>query len=345
VSTADRGAKPAVLIAHHPRLALLGPAEVERLRTIVTVLNPTDPALVPISDWTTAEARALLAEADIVLGHWGCPRLSADVVAAAPRLRYLVYGAGTVKSVVSDAVFEAGVVVTSCADANAEPVAEFTLGAILLANKDVFWRRDLGRDPSIAARRQAPTRPVGNWDKTIGLVGASMVGRRVIERLRPFPHLRIALHDPFVSPVEAGELGVELLGLDQLCAAADILSIHAPDLPSTHHMIGAPQLAALRTGATVINTARGRLVDHDALVAECASGRLFAILDVTDPEPLPRDHPLRSLPTVYLTPHLAGSEGTELGRLLDGAIDEVQRIVDRRPPRNPVSRSQLDTMA
>ena len=110
-------------------------------------------------------------------------------------------------------------------------------------------------------------------------------------------------------------------------------------------MIGSTQLAAMRTGATLINTARGRLVDHEALLAEVSSGRLSAMLDVTDPEPLQADHPLRSLPNVYLTPHLAGSEGSELARLTDWAIDEIERFANGQPPRNPISKAMLATMA
>ncbi len=299
----------------------------------------------PISDWAAPGAAAALAEAEIILGHWGCPMLTPEVLDAAPNLQMIAYAAGTMKTVLTDAVFDRAIRVTSGADANAEPVAEFTLGAILLANKDVFWRRDLLRDPGIAERRQPLGRPVGNWNKTIGLIGASLVGRRVIDLLRPFPQFAVTLYDPFVSAQEAAGLGVTKLELDELCAGADIVSIHAPELPSTFHMIGAPQLEAMRTGALLINTARGRLVDHDALLTEVSSGRLSAMLDVTDPEPLADDHPLRRLPNVYLTPHLAGSQGTELGRLTDWVIDEIERFVDGRPARNPVTRALLATMA
>ncbi len=332
--------KPNIVIAHLPRLPLFSPADHDRLRAVGTLLDPE-----PIGDWSDARATTLLGEADIVLGHWGCPTLTADVLDRAPRLAMLAYGAGTVKTVVTEAVFDRGLRVTSCADANAEPVAEFTLGAILLANKDVFWRRDLLRAPEIAAQRQRSERPLGNWDKTIGLVGASLVGRRVVELLRPFSQFTVVLYDPYLSPAEAAALGVAKVELDELCAVSDIVSIHAPDLPSTFHMIGEPQLASMRTGATLINTARGRLVDHEALVAEVGSGRLSAMLDVTDPEPLPADHPLRTLPNVYLTPHLAGSEGSELGRLTDWVIDEIERFVDDRPPRHAITPDMLDTTA
>jgi phosphoglycerate dehydrogenase-like enzyme len=258
----------------------------------------------------------------------------------------LAYAAGTVKEVVTDAVFERGVRVTSGSIANAEPVAEFTLAMILLAGKDVLWRRDSVRDPSMRDARQPSAVPVGNWEKTIGIVGASAVGRRVIELLRPFPTLRVAVYDPFLTTDAAAGLGAEKVDdLGDLCRRVDLLSIHAPALPETRHLVGAAELAALRTGVTVINTARASVVDQDALDAELASGRLYAVLDVTEPEPLPADHPLRRHPNAFLTPHLAGSEGTELGRLSAYAIDEVRRYRAGEPPRNEVTRAALSRLA
>jgi phosphoglycerate dehydrogenase-like enzyme len=110
-------------------------------------------------------------------------------------------------------------------------------------------------------------------------------------------------------------------------------------------MIGRAQLTALRTGATVINTARGALLDHDALLDEVSSGRLSAVLDVTDPEPLPDDHPLWGLPNVFITPHLAGSLGTELRRLIDHAVDEIDRWRTGRPARNAITKDMLSRLA
>ncbi len=155
----------------------------------------------------------------------------------------------------------------------------------------------------------------------------------------------MALYDPFVDPDEAARLGVTKMELTELCAASDILSIHAPALPTTHHMIGPEQLDALRDGATVINTARGWLLDHDALEAHLTAGRLRAVLDVTDPEPLPDDSVLRSLPNVYLTPHLAGTQGSELGRMADYAAEEVRRWSAGDPGLNEVHKEQLDRLA
>jgi phosphoglycerate dehydrogenase-like enzyme len=157
--------------------------------------------------------------------------------------------------------------------------------------------------------------------------------------------VRVLVADPFADPGAVAAAGAELVTLNHLVSQVDVLSLHAPDLPSTHHMIGAAELAALPDGATVINTARGRLLDHDALLAECRTGRLDAVLDVTDPEPLPADSELRRLPNVAITPHIAGSLGTELRRLADSALDELAAFVHGAAPRHPITATDMATTA
>ena len=328
--------QPNIAIAHWPGLELFGEADFDRLRMLGAVLNTE-----PIGAWDD-EADAVLAEAEVIVGHWGCPPLDAAMLDRAPRLGLFAYAAGTVKMTLTEAVWDRGIRVTSGANANAEPVAEFTLAAILFANKGVLWRRGPADYSAMSAMGD---RQWGNYGRTIGIVGASLIGRRVIELLQPFPHLKVALYDPYVSPEEAASLGVDKLDLEELCAGADVLSIHAPALPETMHMIGPAQLSALPDGATVINTARGPLIDHEALMPHLASGRLFAILDVTDPEPLPEDSPLLAMPNVWISPHLAGSQGNELARMTDYVIEEIRRWLAGEPALNEVTRDRLATMA
>ena len=328
--------QPSIAIAHWPGMELLRGADLDRLRALGTVLNSE-----PIGAWDS-EAATVLAEAEVIVGHWGCPPLDAAMLDRAPRLGLFAYAAGTVKMMLTDAVWDRGIRVTSGANANAEPVAEFTLAAILFANKGVLWRRG---PADYAALSAMGDRQWGNYGRTVGIVGASLIGRRVIELLQAFPHLRVKLYDPYVSFEEAALLGVDKLELDELCACADVLSIHAPALPETLHMIGEAQLSALPDGATVVNTARGPLIDHDALIGHLASGRLYAILDVTDPEPLPEGSPLLRMPNVWISPHLAGAQGTELERMADYAIEEIRRWSVGEPALNEVTRDRLATMA
>lgn len=317
---------------------LFSPEQLARLDAVGRIVDRT-----PLASWNDSRADALLADAEILVGHWGCPTLTGAVLDRAPRLRLFAYGAGTVKWQVTDAVFARGIVVTSAAAANAVPVAEYAVAAILFANKGVFLVRERLRDPSL--RFALDLARVGNHGARVGIVGASIIGRLVIEALRP-TDLEFAVYDPFLTSEDAAQLGVEKVDdLDALCASVRVLSLHAPDIPPTRGMIGAEQLAALPDGATLVNTARPALVDQDALLVELTSGRLSAVLDVADPDPLPPDHPLLALPNVFATPHVGGAMGNELVRLAELAVQEVERHVAGSPPLHPVRAEDLDRIA
>lgn len=300
---------------------------------------------VQVADLRAPVARARLAGVDVLVTGWGCPPLTKEVLADAPGLRAVLHAGGTVKDHVTDACWEAGLTVSSAAEANAIPVAEYALATILLAGKRAHRYACLQRaHPGRwgAWREQMP--PVGNYRRSVGLIGLSRVGRRVAWLLRDFD-LDVIAHDPFAGPAEAARLGVCLASVDELVRRAEVVSLHAPALPETHHLLDARRLAMLPDHATVINTARGSLIDTDALTAECVAGRLDAILDVTDPEPLPADSPLYRLPNVALTPHIAGAMHAETSRLADTALDELARYVAGAPLRYRVHADELAYIA
>ena len=276
-----------------------------------------------ITDFTDPAVHATMAAVDVLLTSWGGPRIDAAAVQLMPRLGAVVHAAGSVKAMVGDAVWERDIPVCSMAGLNAVPVAEYTVAMILLENKRVLpaieeFRR-LGKSPGAPAS-------VGNYRKRIGLVSASMVGRRTAELLRPYD-FEVVMADPFCSAEEIAALGATKVELEELFSSCDVVSLHVPLLPETIGMIDSGLLSLLPDGSTFINTARGKIVDHDALMKELSGGRIRAVLDVTEPEPLPTDSPLWRMPNVVLTPHLAGSQGTELARMADGAVSEINRFV------------------
>jgi phosphoglycerate dehydrogenase-like enzyme len=281
----------------------------------------------PLEELSSPEARSVLRQIDILVTGWGCPMVTADVVRAAPGLKLIAHAAGTVKFTLDHAVYDAGIKVTHAADANAVPVAEFTLAAIIFANKRVFELRDRYRaDPGRRSSYALMDEPIGNYHRTIGLVGASRIGRKVARLLRGFD-FTVLINDPFVKPGDPVLEGAELVDLDTLMGRSDVVSIHAPALPTTRAMIGASQLRLMKDGAAFINTARGAVVDEAALIAELQTGRIHAVIDVTDPEIPLAESPLYSLPNVFLTPHVAGAVGTERLRLGEMAIEEIERFV------------------
>jgi len=282
---------------------------------------------------------------EVLVTSWGAPRIDAEAISQLPRLKLIAHLAGSVKGFLDDVVWRKGILVTNAVAANAVPVAEYTLAAILFANKGVFalnhFYREY-RENRAPWTKEAPD--VGNYRKTVGIVGASHVGALVIEHLRRFD-LNILLYDPFITPLAARDMGARKLGLSELLSESDVVSLHAPLLNDTFQMIGARELSLMHDGATLINTARGGLVDHAALNQELIRGRLSAVLDTTEPEVLPADSPLYSLPNVFLTPHIAGSLGAETQRLADFMVAEIERYVRGGALKYLVRREHLARLA
>ncbi|MEU6347838.1 hydroxyacid dehydrogenase [Streptomyces sp. NPDC047072] len=298
------------------------------LMTRLSQVADLDPGLV-VTDFTDPAAADALAAAEVLITGWGCPALDADVLASAPRLRAVLHAAGSVRSLVGEALWKHGTAVSSAVTGNALPVAEYTLAMILLSGKDAFDHRERFR-ATHAYPSPAETAATGNVGRRVGVIGASRVGRRLLELLKPFD-FTVLLHDPYVSAAEATALGAELLSLEDLLRHSDIVTLHAPDIPETYRMLDGARLGLIRDGGVLINTSRGALIDPDALTDELVSGRLNAVLDVTEPEPLPAGSPLYRLPNVFLTPHIAGSLGNELERLGRIVVEELERLAAGAP--------------
>jgi phosphoglycerate dehydrogenase-like enzyme len=312
---------------------------VARLSRVVDL----DPGIV-LDDFGTATARRVLAGADILLTGWGCPPIDQHVLDDAPRLRAIVHSAGTIRHHVTEACWDRGIVVSSAAAANAIPVAEYTVAMILLSNKRVFDMARVYRAERTKIDWNERYPDAGNYRKSVGILSASTIGRRVIELLQPYD-LDVLLHDPYVSESEVAALGARRVTLQELFRSSDLISVHTPLLPETTHMVGRALLSSLRAGSTLINTSRGAVLDQQALTEELLTGRINAVLDVTDPEILPPDSPLFDCANVLITPHIAGSKGSELGRLMSMAVSEVENFAQGRDFRHAVSRADLPRLA
>ena len=304
----------------------------DRLATLGTLIDAR-------FEKNAGEVLAKLTDVEYIVSTWGMPTVDTSFLSCMPNLRGIFYAAGSVKGFVSPEMYARGIVVSSAALMNAIPVAEYTVGVILLSNKR-FWQmmRHPRRDVNL------PDGVPGNYRRVVGIIGASMVGRDVIRLLQPYD-FDVLLYDPYVDEAEAIALGVTKVDLPELMTASDIVTLHAPNLPSLRHMLTADLFARMQDGATFINTARGALVDEVALLAEVQSGRIYAVLDVTDPEPPVVDSPLYSLPNVIYTPHIAGSMDQECQRMADFAIDELERFMGSQTLRNSVLQETLALLA
>ncbi len=251
-------------------------------------------------------------------------RVDRDLIEAAPRLRVIARAGTGVDNVDVDAASARGIVVMNAPGVNSVSVAEHTLALIL-----ALARRLPAADVAMKERRWEKKKFTGVEvrGKVLGLLGLGRVGQEVALRGRAFG-MKIVAHDPFISAQIASDLGVELLPLDEVCARADYLSLHLPSTETTAGLLSAERLARCKPGASIINTARGDLIDQDALADAIASGHIGgAGLDVFSEEP-PRDWRLASLPQVIATPHIAAStrEAQELvGIEAAGAVRDYLR--------------------
>ena len=228
--------------------------------------------------------------------------------------------------------------IASCKTAIADNVAEMALGEIIIGLRRVIENSTANR----SGRDAKPDNAKVLGSATIGVVAASQVGSRVMRLLKPFGCL-ILLFDPFVSEVKAEDLGVELVSdLRDLCSRSDAVTLHTPKTPDTEKIIGRAELAAMKNDAVFVNTSRGACVDEKALIDELKKGRLFAFLDVSEPEPAAEDSPLRSLPNCIYTLHIAGPPGLNLGRQ---AVDDVAAFLSGGSPLCVVTEDQLDHIA
>lgn len=315
---------------------IYGPEERAAIAQLIDVVAP------PQTAETIRQRPELLQEVDLLLSGWGAPLIDAALLAHAPRLRAIFYGGGSIRGFVTDAMWERGIVVSSGQAMNAIPVAEYTLAAILFSLKHVWRLADRMRQ-----ERRIPTRDAvpGVYGATVGIIGMGLIGRLVRELLRPIA-VRVNAYDPYISSEEAAALDVHMRPLDALFREAQVVTLHAPSLPETAGMVTGALLASMPYGSTFINTARGALVKTDEL-SEVLARRadLHAILDVTDPEPLSPDSPLYTLPNVTLTPHIAGSLGSERRRLGQAMLAEVRRFIAGEPLQYALTREQVARMA
>ena len=258
-----------------------------------------------LAECETGEAlEACARDAEIVWLYSGRRMLWGDNLSRIPRCGLILrVGSGTDNVDVRRAT-GLGIVVANTPRANAEHVCTHTIALLLALQRQIVrydraMRRGQG-DPMDP--KPLPSLPAA----TLGLVGFGRAPQRLVTRLQGF-EMRIVAYDPFVPAEAMDSFGVTRVSLEALLAAADYVSLHCPYGPETHHILGPEQLAQMKPGAALINTARGKLIDESALVEALQSGHLAAAgLDVFHDEPPAPDHPLRRMENVVLTPHAAG---------------------------------------
>ena len=259
---------------------ILSPKAVSILESLGTVIwNELD------RNYTSDELLEMIPGAAVVITSWGSPQITAEHVAAADDLQIVGHAAGSVKTRLAPAGHERGIVLLSAADVIAESVAEYTLWAMLSGQRNLFPYEKI-------MKAERGWKPAHNWPghslyaKKVGIVSASMVGRRVIGLLKPFG-CDVTVYDPYLNEEDAQLLDVRSVSLEDLFANSDIISVHAPITPETRKMITGAHFQSIRDGALFVHTARAWVLDQDALLAELRKNRFNAYIDVFEPEPCP----------------------------------------------------------
>ncbi|MDA8250880.1 MAG: 2-hydroxyacid dehydrogenase [Rhodospirillales bacterium] len=263
--------------------------------------------------------------------------LSAEMLDRMPALRLVAVSRGGPVNIDMAAARARGVRVVNTPGRNASAVAEFAIGAILAETRLIrvgheslragTWRGDLYRADRTGRELS---------EMTVGVIGYGQIGTRVVRLLKAFG-CRILVADPYVQLSVADRAdGVRHVHLDALLRQSDVITLHARVTPETTGFIGREQFAAMRPGTIFVNTARGPMVDYDALYEALASGHLGgAMLETFAVEPVPPDWPLLQLPNVTLTPHIAGASVKTVTIAAEAAAEEVRRHIAGEPPLNP----------
>lgn len=276
-----------------------------------------------------------LQDAQVLVTHLA--PVSVGVLEAAPNLKLVGVSRGGPVNIAMDEARERGVLVVNTPGRNASAVAEFTIGAIIAETRNITKGHDsLRRGDYRGDLYRADI--VGNElsDMCIGVIGYGNVGTRVVKLLRAFGS-KILVTDPYVQlSVEDGQDGVEQVALDRLLSESDVVTLHPRVTKETTGMIGKEQFAAMKPGAVVINTARGPLMDYQALFEALSSGQLGgAMLETFAVEPTDPNDPLLQLPNVTLTPHIAGASQKTVKIAAQRIAEEIRRWISDEPPLSP----------
>ncbi len=307
--------------------------ELERFVKITGVFTPDEVLAQP----------QLLREVEIIFGGWGTPRLDERLLRDANALRILFYGGGSVHAVVSEAFWSRNLLVVSGSEQNAVPTAEFALGAVLMSLKHV-WKFSMAMRLAQAYRPKDAPVP-GAFGSHVGVVGVGKVGRRVIQLLRPFG-VNVLAWDSFLPGSSLRAMQAEPVGLDDLFARSDVVTLHLAARPETAGMIKEGHFDRMPAGATFINTARGAIIDEAGLIRVLRRRTdLTAVLDVTDPEPPAVDSELFRLPNVVLTPHIAGAMDRECARMGQMTVAALRKYLAGERPFGLVEQKDLQCLA
>lgn len=286
-----------------------------------------------------------LSDVDFVFSGWGAVPMDKIALDAMPKLKLVLYGAGSIKKVQTDYMWERDVDITSASSANAIPVAQYTTSLIQLLLKDFFKLTFISKSER-KNKLDVYNLTKGFYKRNIGIISYSKIGQAVINNLKYLSDNNIYIYDPFYDEdyfIKKGLIKVELNEIFEKC---DVISLHSPLLKETEDMITIEQFSRMKENASFINTARGKIINTEDLIKVFTNRRdLTAILDVTDPEPLREDSPIYDMDNIILSPHIAGSIGNETYLMGEMMYEELVRYINGGDLKYQISQEDFRRMA
>lgn len=308
-----------------------GDFEREQIAKRFDMLEP----LITRDNWR--DHRQLLKRVEVIVSSWGGAILDEELLEAMPHLEVYFYGAGTIKGLMTDAAWDRGVRITSAVAANAVPVAEFCLAQILFSLKHGWKYMQLAKSDNPQFWQCNKLVP-GNYRSKVGIISLGSISRNLCHLLQSF-NLEVFVHTRHTNALDPEQLNFTYAPMEEIFASCDVVSIHLPENQKNKGIINLDLLKLMKAGSTLINTARGSVINQTDLIKFLTERPdVAACIDVTDPEPPEPGCPLFSLPNVVLTPHLAGSMGPEARRMAAYMIAEMDRWLAGEPMVHEISR-------
>jgi len=272
--------------------------------------------------FTTEQLRDRLKDVDIAVTGWGTPCIDEEVLKGANKLRLIAHTGGTVRPYVSDAAYEKGIRVVSGNNVFAESVAESVIAYALASLRDI---------PRFSTELKQGRWPNGFYNKgllnkKIGIVGYGMISKIVVEMLKPF-HPELKVFSRHIAQEELDRHGMKKADLAEIFATCDIVSIHSGMTPENYHLITEEMMNSMPEGSLLINTARGAVIDEEALCRVLEKGKINAFLDVYEVEPLPAGHKLMEFDNVILMPHMGGPTVDRRLVVTRSVMDDMKRFL------------------
>lgn len=286
-----------------------------------------------------------LSDVEVVFSGWGSVPIDEKALSRIPKLKLVLYGAGSIKKVQTDYMWDKGVRISSAALANAVPVAQYSLSLIQLLLKDFFKLSTLSKDKR-KNKMDVHKLTKGFYNRNIGIISYSKVGKKLIENLQNISNNNIYVYDPYYDGKYFEERGLTKASLKEIFSKCDVISLHSPLVKDTEYMLGYEHFSLMKENAAFINTARGKIIKTDELIEVFSERKdLTAVLDVTDPEPLNERSALYDMENVILTPHIAGSLGNETHLMGEYMYEELDRFLKGDDLKYEITRHAFERMA